>query len=80
MSEEDLRQIGDLITWSANASATAIADLARAFKQIKALVDQSFGPPRYVVFMRPEHYSAMLPMRRRKLQPYIRKAVRRCSS
>jgi hypothetical protein len=29
-------------------------------------------PIKWVVFMRPEVYSQLLPMRRRKLQPYIR--------
>lgn len=73
MTPEQAQQIGDMLTNAVNQSAKAFAVLADAFRRIGFVAPQ---PDRWVMYMRPEVYSRLLPRSRQKIQPYVRKAWR----
>lgn len=73
MTPEQAQSIGDMLAHAANQSAATVANLAAAFRRIATIAPK---PDRYVMMMRPEMYSRLLPRSRQKMQPYVRKAWR----
>lgn len=79
MTDEDLAKLRDWIAYDPSdgaqrvreAVAPTVQELAKLIRKAQLFAPQ---PDRWVLMMRPAVYSALLPMRRRKLQPYIRAA------
>lgn len=66
-----------IVRQDGSAPPLTVRAISEVFRELQRQTERlALEPERWVVYMRPEVYSRLLPMRWRKLQPYIRKAWR----